>query len=144
MPPSRGPQLTERDLNAVISAKRRRLAEANLSAGFLVDRVLYRNGSVHGRWSLARDSEQVIMVTQAGGVDVGCTCALFEDGENCPHVDALAVAWVRSPETFAAVDRSYTIDEFFDEHGSPDSVLGLEDLFEDDDDLDDAVHDASP
>ncbi|MEP7355684.1 MAG: hypothetical protein ABI847_00430, partial [Anaerolineales bacterium] len=134
MPAPRGPQLTENDLRKVMNARRLREAEALLAVGFLLDRVLYRNGAIAGRWSLDRDSDQVIMVVEFGAVDVGCTCEAFEDSDNCGHVDALAVAWVRSPHTFTPVETSRTIDEFFLEHESDDDLDDLLDVDDFDED----------
>ena len=129
MPRLLGPKLKEHELVDFVEPSDLRQAKAGLEAGRVVERMIYLNGAIQARWSADSDADLSIMADSVGELLVECTCAKFQDGGDCVHIAALALAWIRAPNTFTKVDREYTVDEFFTEHiGDADADIVFDDF----------------
>ena len=92
MPAPHGPPLTKNDLHRIMDGKRFYQAEADVDAGLVVDRVLYRNGAIQARWSQESDANRMIMMAEHGQYLIECTCEPFQEDGVCRHMDGLVTA----------------------------------------------------
>ncbi|MCC6190434.1 MAG: helicase-associated domain-containing protein [Anaerolineales bacterium] len=122
--------LSEPELKRIFGPKRLARAERNLLAGHPALRQRYHNNVLLTHWASAPDAPQQILFSDRGEPGFDCTCPAWQRGDDCDHVVAAALAWVRDPGSFAPQPEAFDFDQFYADRGYDEVVLG--DDFDDD------------
>lgn len=130
--------LSELELKQLFGPKRLARAERSLRAGHPALRQRYSNNILLTYWTSAPDAPQQILFSDRGEPSFDCACPAWQAGDDCDHVVAAALAWVRDPGSFAPLPEPFDLDQFYASLGFDALDLGddFDDDFEDDFDED--------
>ncbi len=105
--------LADAQLQLLFDPGQLKRAEAYLAAGKVVARFISSGGEVLAFWEKNSDAIQIGLAEEQGQLSLFCTCGQLRRNRSCDHVVALALAWVRAPETFESEEGEAEPDEAY-------------------------------